>query len=145
MIDCESEVYTRVATVLREEFPGINVTGEYVPSPSAFPHVSITMSDNVVVRSLQTSGDRESITEMVFEVNIYSNKTDGRKTECKAVLKKIDEVMFSMNMFRIAMTPMPVNMYRMSTATVPTLEDTAIYRIVSRYRCTTDGTRFYRR
>lgn len=30
MIDCENEVYTRVAQVLREKFPGIDVASEYV-------------------------------------------------------------------------------------------------------------------
>ena len=30
MNDCENEVYTRVATVLREQFTGINLSGEYV-------------------------------------------------------------------------------------------------------------------
>ena len=29
MIDCENEVYTRVVTVLREKFPGIDLTGDY--------------------------------------------------------------------------------------------------------------------
>ena len=29
MIDCENEVYTRIVRMLREEFPGINVAGEY--------------------------------------------------------------------------------------------------------------------
>lgn len=41
MIDCENEVYTRIVRMLREEFPGINVAGEYTKTPSSFPHVSI--------------------------------------------------------------------------------------------------------
>ena len=49
MIDCENEVYTRIARVLREKFPGINIAGEYVKAPSSFPHVSITQSDNSAV------------------------------------------------------------------------------------------------
>ena len=47
MIDCENEVYTRIVRMLREEFPGINVAGEYTKTPSSFPHVSITQSDNL--------------------------------------------------------------------------------------------------
>ena len=38
MIDCENEVYTRIVRMLREEFPGINVAGEYTKTPSSFPH-----------------------------------------------------------------------------------------------------------
>lgn len=57
MIDCENEVYTRIVRMLREEFPGINVAGEYTKTPSSFPHVSITQSDNSTIADKQdTSG-----------------------------------------------------------------------------------------
>ena len=131
MIDCENEVYTRIARVLRDKFPGINIAGEYVNAPSSFPHVSITQSDNSVV-SEQMTGSAE-MAQVMFEINIYSNKADGRKTECKSIAKVIDDVMFKMNFKRIALTP------------IPNMEDATIYRIVARYRVMTDGTYFYRR
>lgn len=131
MIDCENEVYTRIARVLRDKFPGINIAGEYVNAPSSFPHVSITQSDNSVV-SEQMTGSAE-MAQVMFEINIYSNKADGRKTECKSIAKVIDDVMFKMNFKRIALTP------------IPNMEDATIYRIVARYRAMTDGKYFYRR
>jgi hypothetical protein len=131
MIDCENEVYTRIARVLRDKFPGINIAGEYVNAPSSFPHVSITQSDNSVV-SEQMTGSAE-MAQVMFEINIYSNKADGRKTECKDIAKVIDDVMFRMNFKRIALTP------------IPNMEDATIYRIVARYRAMTDGKYFYRR
>lgn len=131
MIDCENEVYTRIARVLRDKFPGINIAGEYVNAPSSFPHVSITQSDNSVV-SEQMTGSAE-MAQVMFEINIYSNKADGRKTECKAIAKVIDDVMFRMNFKRMALTP------------IPNMEDATIYRIVARYRAMTDGQYFYRR
>ena len=131
MIDCENEVYTRIARVLREKFPGINITGEYVKAPSSFPHVSITQSDNSAVSEKMT-GNAE-MAQVMFEINVYSNKTDGKKTECKTIAKVIDEVLFGMNFKRLALTP------------VPNLEDATIYRIVARYRAMTDGQYCYRR
>lgn len=131
MIDCENEVYTRIARVLRDKFPGINIAGEYVNAPSSFPHVSITQSDNSVV-SEQMTGSAE-MAQVMFEINIYSNKADGRKTECKSIAKVIDDVMFKMNFKRIVLTP------------IPNMEDATIYRIVARYRVMTDGKYFYRR
>ena len=131
MIDCENEVYTRIARVLRDKFPGINIAGEYVNAPSSFPHVSITQSDNSVV-SEQMTGSTE-MAQVMFEINIYSNKADGRKTECKSIAKVIDDVMFKMNFKRMALTP------------IPNMEDATIYRIVARYRAMTDGKYFYRR
>lgn len=131
MIDCENEVYTRIARVLRDKFSGINIAGEYVNAPSSFPHVSITQSDNSVV-SEQMTGSAE-MAQVMFEINIYSNKADGRKTECKAIAKVIDDIMFRMNFKRMALTP------------IPNMEDATIYRIVARYRAMTDGKYFYRR
>lgn len=131
MIDCENEVYTRIARVLREKFPGINISGEYVKAPSGFPHVSITQSDNSVVSEKMT-GSAE-MAQVMFEINVYSNKAEGKKAECKSIMKVIGDVMFSMNFKRQALTP------------VPNLEDATIYRLVARYRVMTDGTHFYRR
>jgi hypothetical protein len=48
-------------------------------------------------------------------------------------MKVIDDVMFSMNFKRMALTP------------VPNMEDASIYRLVARYRVMTDGKNFYRR
>ena len=131
MIDCENEVYTRIARVLRDKFPGINIAGEYVNAPSSFPHVSITQSDNSVV-SEQMTGSAE-MAQVMFEVKIYSRKADGRRTECRSSAKVIDDVMFKMNFKRMALTP------------IPNMEDATIYRIVARYRVMTDGKYFYRR
>lgn len=131
MIDCENEVYTRIARVLREKFPGINIAGEYVKAPSSFPHVSITQSDNSAVSEKMT-GSAE-MAQVMFEINVYSNRTEGKKTECKTIAKAIDEVLFGMNFKRLALNP------------VPNLEDATIYRIVARYRAMTDGQYFYRR
>lgn len=131
MIDCENEVYTRVAKVLREKFPGIDIAGEYVNAPSVFPHVSITQSDNAVISGRMT-GSAE-MAQVMFEVNVYSNKAEGRKSECKSIMAAIDEVLFKMNFKRMALTP------------VPNMEDATIYRLVARYRVATDGKHFYRR
>ena len=131
MIDCENEVYTRIAKVLREKFPGIDIAGEYVNAPSSFPHVSITQSDNNVI--LEQTTCCVEMAQIMFEVNVYSNKTEGKKTECKSIMRAIDDLLFSMNFRRMALTP------------VPNMEDATIYRLVARYRVTSDGTHFYRR
>ena len=132
MIDCENEVFTRVAAMLRSTFPGISVAGEYINAPSAFPHVSIVMSDNSVVFSCLDSGDNE-VDLALFEINIYSNKTTGRKTECRKIARAIDGLLCRMNFRRMSMIP------------VPNVANAAIYRITARYRVATDGKYFYRR
>lgn len=133
MIDCENEVYSRIVTHLRESFTGsVNVASEYVKSPSAFPHVSIVMMDNSLMESTIDSGDHE-VSVTMFEINVYSNKGKGKKSECKEIISIIDDFLRPLNFRRISLTP------------VPNMEDASIYRMVARYRVTTDGTYFYGR
>lgn len=133
MIDVENEVYTRIAEMLRVKFPGINVSSEYVKSPSEFPHVSITQSDNYPITEREDSSNQENMVQVMFEVNAYSNKSSGKKTECKQIMAAVNDLLTSMNFRRLVMTP------------VPNMENATIYRITARYRVATDGKFFFRR
>ena len=130
MIDPENEVFTRVATVLRSNFPGINVSGEYVNAPSSFPHVSVIQSDNFVDK--RYTSDTSEMSNLMFEANVYSNDAAKKKSECKKIMNVIDGVFRSMNFRRTSLTP------------VPNLENATIYRLVARYSGKTDGKYFYR-
>ena len=131
MINCEDEVYTKIVESLRVKFPGINLSTKYISTPSAFPHVSIIQSDNSIIPSHTTTVSE--MAHVVFEVNIYSNKTFDNKSECESIAQHIDEILFFMNFRRLTMSP------------VPNMEDAKVYRIVARYRSATDGNYFYRR
>lgn len=132
MIDIESWVYDPIAKALRTEFTGINVTSEYVRAPSEFPHTSIVESDNYTSTGRLDTADTERFATVMYEVNVYSNKASGKKSEARAILKKIDEMMYARNFTRIAMTP------------VPNMEESTIYRLTARYRAETDGNNLYR-
>jgi hypothetical protein len=132
MIDCENEVYTLIAQALRAEYSAIDIASEYVKSPSAFPHVSVVMMDNSIMEQTIDSGDHE-VAIVMFEINVFSNKAKGKKSECKKIMSIIDGVMTPRNFRRLSMTP------------VPNMEDASIYRLVARYRAATDGSYFYRR
>ena len=122
MIDIENEVFNRVATRVREQFPNIFIVGEYVKSPSSFPAVSLMEMDNSIRESTVDSGSNENHANVMYEVNVYSNKTTGKKSECKAIIALIDQEMSAMGFVRSTLTPVP-NEY-----------DSTIYRMVGRYR-----------
>lgn len=125
MIDCENEVFSTVATALRNEFSGIFVSGEYVSAPSSFPAVTIVEEDNSTYqRSLDSSG-QENHAQLMYSCNVYSNKSAGKKAECKAILAVIDAEMFGMGFLRVGSSPMEV----------PNANG-AIYRMVARYKAT---------
>lgn len=125
MINCETEVYSTVATALRAQFSGVFVAGEAVAAPSSFPAVTLVEDDNSTYqRSLDSSG-QENHAQLMYSCNVYSNKSAGKKAECKAILAVIDTEMFGMGFLRVGRSPMEV----------PNANG-AIYRMVARYKAT---------
>ena len=55
MIDMETEIFSEVSSKVREEFPEIYITGEYVKAPPSFPCVSLIEIDNATFRNSQTN------------------------------------------------------------------------------------------
>lgn len=121
MIDIENEVFTQIATKLREEFNGISVYGEYTKAPAKFPAVSIEEKANTVYQRTQDSGNIENHASLMYEVNVYSNKKTGKKSECKDIFSVIDDEFSAMGFTRILKD------------TIPNLEDATIYRMIGRY------------
>lgn len=121
MIDIENEVFTQIATKLREEFNGISVYGEYTKAPAKFPAVSIEEKANTVYQRTQDSGNIENHASLMYEVNVYSNKKSGKKSECKDIFSAIDDEFSAMGFTRILKD------------TIPNLEDATIYRMIGRY------------
>ena len=78
MIDIENEVFNRVTKRVREQFPNIFVVGEYVKSPSSFPAVSLMEMDNSSREDTVDSSSNENHANVMYEVNVYSNKTTGK-------------------------------------------------------------------
>jgi hypothetical protein len=120
MIDIENEIFTKIAAELRTRFVDINVYGEDVRTPSSFPCVSIVEADNYTTKSTQDSGCNENHASLMYEVNVYSNKTSGKKSECKEILSVIDNIFLGIGFTRTMKNPV-------------TMDDATIYRMISRY------------
>lgn len=129
MIDCENEVYTRVKNIVKAEFSDLDTSSVYVNAPSAFPHMSVEMTD--CYPDDMTNALSEGMTRCTFTVNVYSN-TKTKKTDVKKIINLINDAFTSMNFTRISQMP------------VPNLADSSIYRITARYSGKTDGEYFYR-
>jgi hypothetical protein len=124
VIDVENAVFHAVVTKVREQYPNIYMVGEYVKSPSSFPAVSLVEMDNAIRTDTIDSGSTENHANVMYEVNVYSNKTTGKKSECKAIIALIDREMLALGFVRATLTP------------VPNMNDSTIYRMVGRYRAT---------
>lgn len=121
MLDVENIVFTKVATSLRANFSGIFVAGEDVAAPSSFPAATIIEMDNTDYERSMDAPDAENHVNVMYQVDVYSNKTSGRKTESKKIIADIDSTMKGLGFVRIMRSPMPSS-------------SSSIYRITARYR-----------
>lgn len=121
MIDIESDIFNTVATEVRAKYPDSYMVGEYVKTPPKFPCISLVEMDNQSYQRTEDSGSAENHVSVMYEVNIYSNKTTGKKTECKAIAALIDERMLALGFARTMLQP------------IPNGDDATIYRMVGRY------------
>lgn len=127
MIDIKNKVYTRLKTAVGSL---ASTSSIYVRTPSSFPFVSITESDNYI-SNLDNSSEEKFATVM-YEVNVYTNNSTP-ETTAREILNVIDKEMYSMNLMRLSMNQ------------VPNLEDATIFRLTARYEGVTDGNYIYRR
>ena len=122
IINIESIVFDKISKAIRKSYPNSSVVGEYVKSPSQFPSVSIVEMDNVAYERTQTSGSLENHASVSYEVNIYSNKTSGKKSECRAIASLIDDEFATLGFSRTMLQP------------IPNVDDATIYRMTGRYK-----------
>lgn len=126
MIDIEDDIFDEVSEKVYAAFekkcPDLLMMSEYVKSPSSFPFVSLVEIDNATFRNTQSTDGNENHVAVTYELNVYSNKTSGKKAECKAIARFIDEILLEMNFTRTMLEP------------VPNQDEATIYRILGRYR-----------
>lgn len=125
MIDIENDIFDFVASAVRAAHEGVYVVGEYVLAPATLPAVTIVEGGNSVFQSMRTL-NIENAVRVMYEVNIYSNKTSGKKMEAKAIAATVDEVFASLGFTRTLRNQ------------IPNFNDATIYRIVCRYEAVVD-------
>lgn len=121
MIDYQNEIFTAVATEVRSKHKGTTVTGEYTRTPSHFPTLTLDEIENVTVGDLVDSSDEELYSGVTYRLQVFSNKTGGKKAEARAIFATADSVMLGLGFRRITYT------------TTPEIYDSTIYSIMATY------------
>ena len=121
MIDKLNEIFTNVATSVRNQHTGTTVTGEYTRMPSKFPAVTIDEIQNVMVDRLEDSSNTENFAGVTYRVQVFSNKQSGKKAEARAIFATADAEMRRMGFRRVTYT------------TTPEIYDSTIYNISATY------------
>ena len=127
MIDYMNEIFTAVAVAAREAHPGITVTGEYTRQPSKFPTLTLDETQNVIVDSLEDSSKEERFSGLTYRLQVFSNKTSGKKAEARDIFATADSVMRRLGFRRVTYT------------TLPEIYDSTVYSISATYEAVADA------
>ena len=121
MIDVENLVVNTITNaLLASEYSNTLVVSDYTDSPSEFPCVSVVEADNYTYRRTQDNDLMEHHTNVMYEVNVYSNKKNKSKSEAKAIMEIVDTAFQNIKFTRNFKSNIPN-------------KDKTVYRIVARY------------
>lgn len=126
MNDFINEIFTAVAVPVREAHPGVTVSGEYTRKPSKFPAVTLDEIENVMVDSLEDSSNEETYSGVTYRLQIFSNKSRGKKAEAREIFATADRVMRQLGFRRVTYT------------VTPEIYESTIYSITATYEAIID-------
>lgn len=134
MNSIENALITAINTELQREYPGIMVYSDATAFSSTFPCVSIYEADNAFAAGTYDTSRVEKYSDVMYQIDAYSNLTEGRKAQCKDIIRIVDNVMTGYGIERTSMSP------------TPNVNDSNIYRITARYSARIDkNNTIYRR
>ena len=119
MIDYSNEIFNAVAKHLRSLYKGIQVKGEYVATPAKFPTVTIDEINNIPTEL--DSATTNKFADVVYRVQVFSNKENGKRAEAREIYKSVDEKLMELGLFAKTFT------------TTPAIYNSEIYSITATY------------
>ena len=120
MINIEPQIFTKVYDAVKAAYPDCDVKSELDLEPTAERAVMVEEIGNYSNQQTATSMEMENHAVVDYEVNVLSSKAVGRKSEAKAILSIIDDVLLGLNFQRLSTMP-------------ASLSDSTRYRLVARY------------
>lgn len=105
MIDVSNEIFNTLAENLRFEYEDIQVKGEYDPNPARFPCVTVDEVSNIPTHL--DSAEKNKYASVLYRVQIFSNKSVGKRAEARAIYKTVDETFMSLGLFAKSYTSTP--------------------------------------
>lgn len=125
MIDIENEIVTLVHNTVTPIYESAQVVSELNLSPSVFPNICVEEVDNATYNSSADSKSNENHADIIIEINIFTNRTSGKKAQAKAIENLINNALVAVGFTRTMSTPIALN-------------NGTMYRRVSRYSAIVD-------
>ena len=136
MIDIESKIFTIVYNAVQAYNSSIYVTSEYAIAPPSFPAVYVEQIDSYDPPEFRISTHEELYAAVVFNVEVYSNKADGKKADAKSIFTVIDNALRGAGLRRTTSNYVDLTDNRNSSVSN---RNQAIIRLLGRYECLADG------
>lgn len=134
MINIDDRVFAIVFEAVKAVAPEAQICDPHIASPSIFPCVTVQLADNATTPSVIGSRNKARYARITYQVEVYSNKDNGKKSECYKIMAAISDALILRNFQQIVMTP------------TPNLKDASIYRLTARFQVIADNkNKTYRR
>lgn len=134
MFDIQREIFTKVADAVLAVSPTCRITNAFVYVPPSFPCVAVVLSDDGTKDETIDSSHADNFRDITITVDVYSNKTDGKKTEAETLMQKVQD------------TLLPLNFKMVSCKPFSNINNASNYRITATFTATVgaDGTIYTR-
>lgn len=93
MIDIENKVIDTLITAVGSS---ALVVGEYIATPSSFPCVMVLQTINSTFKKTLDNSLAPHHARISFQIDVYSNKSSGAKSEVKELFQIVDTAMQGM-------------------------------------------------
>lgn len=127
VFQAQKEIYTDVADTVLASYPTCNIRNSFVYAPDAFPTVAIVMSCDGNTQNTRDSSNVDKYNDITATVDVYTNKTDGKKTQAEDIMGIINEKFFSFNFKLVSCKPNSnisnAQIYRLSATFTATVDN----------------------
>lgn len=116
-----NEVYTKVRTAVLAVSSAAFITSTYTPTPSKFPAVFVREVGSFTPTRYLSLANTEKVKEITLEVQVYSNKKSGAKTEVDTILDAVEAALKHQYFYLVSSAPVENT-------------DSTVYRHAARFR-----------
>ena len=127
MFDFEREIFTTAANAVLATYSTCRILNAFIYAPDKFPCVSIVMSDDGTNTRMRDSSGNDNFRDITITVDVFSNKTDGKKTEAEAIMQIIIDTLFPLNFNMVSCKPASNN------------NNASYYKLTATFIATVDG------
>lgn len=126
------EIYTVVANSVLAQYSTCRITNAFIYAPPSFPCLCMVLSDDGTSRDMRDSSKVDKFRDITVTVDIYSNKTDGKKTEAESIMQIVIDKLYSLNFDMTSCKPFSdinnASQYRITATFIATVDkDGTIY------------------